>query len=174
MLRFWSNAKVKCYKLEYQFRVVLLFIYVNFSFSVVKKAAKELLYSLMDLLESIMTLWFTIHCNALQQHYYICICCVSMKTENHMFPMKQHVQTRATSTRSWRKSDAGSEERCREGWRETNRKGQTEKTRRVKINRDSGWGVLSDVERWSWGERKKGRPYRVKVNMQLNWYNLRP
>ena len=72
-----------------------------FIFFAKKENAKELLCSLMDLLGWIMTLWqwFTIHCNALQQQYYICICVEAWKQKTTCVPYyKQHVQTRAAST----------------------------------------------------------------------------
>lgn len=33
-----------------------------------------------------------------------------------------------------------------------------EKERQVKLNRERGWGVSCDEERWSWGSGRKGRP----------------
>lgn len=81
---------------------------------------------------------------------------------NSLCRQGQHLQG------GWRKSDADSEEHCREGWSETNREGKDEKIGKVKINRESGWGVLYDAERWSWGTRRKGRPFRGRRNTQLD------
>lgn len=95
-----------------------------------------------------------------------------MKTQNHMCPTLQTCLCRQGQhlQGGLRKSDSGSEDHCREVWNETNREGKDEKIRKVRINRGSGWGVLFNVERWSWGHRRKGRPYMGRGTMRLKWY----
>lgn len=71
----------------------------------------------------------------------------------------------------WRKS--GCEHQCKEGWSETNIKGEVDKVRQVKTNRTRVWGVSCDVERWSWGSGRKGRPPEGRRNTQLNLIHFR-
>lgn len=110
-------------------------------FSLFKKAAKELPCRLMDLLELIMTLWqwFTIHCNALEQQYYVCICVGAWKQKTTCVPYyKQPVQTRATSTG-----------RLEEVWRWF-------------------WGALQGRMEWD-QQRGEGRENRESEDKQGKW-----
>lgn len=85
--------------------------------------------------------------------------CGSMKTQNHMCPI---LQTACADECNIYGEVEGSltltEQHRMKGWSETNREGEDEKVRQMKINRERGWGVSCDVERWSWGSGRKGRP----------------
>lgn len=63
-----------------------------FSFYLLKLDKKEALCTLPDLLALIMTLWqwFTLHCNALGQQYYICICVEAWKHKTTCVPHYKH------------------------------------------------------------------------------------